>query len=169
VHIFLTGAIQVGKSTVVRKTLSLLNLTYQGFRTGFSSDRSSRDRQLYMWEASGQPVFEDAHCVAQFSGGAPPRIFCERFNSLGVQFLTQAQQQAQLIVMDECGGLEQEATEFQQKILEILDGGIPVLGVVKLSSKGWVDKIRNHQNVRLVTVDTSNRSALPQVLFQMFR
>ena len=34
-HVFLTGEIQVGKSTALDKTLSLLKLPYGGFRTYF--------------------------------------------------------------------------------------------------------------------------------------
>jgi nucleoside-triphosphatase len=40
-HIFLTGEIQIGKSTVIKKTLTLLKLEYGGFCTYFGSDRPS--------------------------------------------------------------------------------------------------------------------------------
>ena len=53
-HIFLTGDIRIGKSTVIRKALLLLKPPdyagkpfFGGFRTYFGPDRTDPDRFLY--------------------------------------------------------------------------------------------------------------------------
>lgn len=80
-----------------------------------------------------------------------------------------ARSNADLILMDECGSLESEALDFQKEIIHTLNGDKPVLGVVKLASKGWTDKIRNHPNVIMITVTKENRNDLPEILNKCFQ
>lgn len=163
-HIFLTGQIQNGKSTAIQKTLRLLNRRHGGFRTYFSADRDDPNRCLYIGDAAQPYMYDEGRVVARFSPASPPRILSERFDTLGVQYIEEAIQNTRLILMDECGNLENRATRFQRAVLNALDGNIPVLGVVKLSATGWVDEIRRHPDVVLITVDERNRDALPRFL-----
>ena len=73
----------------------------------------------------------------------------------GVALLEQAG--PPLILMDELGFMENEAHVFQQKVLEILDGNIPVLGVIKPQSFPFLDKVRNHPKVKVLDITTENR------------
>ena len=66
--------------------------------------------------------------------------------------------------MDECGFLERDALQFQREILSALDGGTPILGVIKLANIAWTKQIRNHPNVKIITVDRENRDDLPPLL-----
>jgi nucleoside-triphosphatase len=166
-HILLTGEIQIGKSTVIKKTLSLLNLPYGGFCTYFGPDRANPDRYLYINDAAAPPSYGALHVVARFQDSAMPEAYPERFNTLGVQYISEARQKARLIILDECGSLEWKADAFQNEILSTLEGSIPVLGVIKLSASGWVDKLRHHPNVTLITVDQTNRNTLPPLLSGM--
>jgi nucleoside-triphosphatase len=163
-HIFLTGEIQVGKSTVIQKTLSMMTIKYGGFRTFFGDDRSSPERCLYIGKAGNPFSFDDAHAVARFSGNSPPKVFPERFDDFGEAYIREAAGRSGLIIMDECGNLENHALRFQRAVLDALDDSMPILGVVKLSASGWVDKIRNHPQVELITVDKQNRDNLPLYL-----
>lgn len=162
--IFLTGEIQVGKSTVIARTLSLLNIAFAGFRTYFSADRTRPDRLLYMNSPSAPFRYSEENVVARFSSGVP-HVLTERFDTLGVDLIRAARMNARLIVMDECGTMEKEALVFQRELLETLDGTLPVLGVIKLSSQGsWTDKISRHPQVHLLTVTEQNRDALPRII-----
>ena len=40
-HLFLTGSVQIGKTTALNKTLELLKVTPGGFRSYFGEDRKS--------------------------------------------------------------------------------------------------------------------------------
>ena len=163
-HIFLTGEIQIGKSTVLQKTLSLLNLPYGGFCTYFGQDRYAPEHCLYINDAAQPKTFGQENVVVRFGEG-PPEVFTERFDTTGAGYIEKASAECtRLIVMDECGALERKALRFQQSILKALDGEVPILGVVKLSASGWVDCIRNHPKVRLITVDEQNRDRLPTEL-----
>ena len=168
-HIFLTGSVQAGKSTVLEKVLAGLNVTVGGFRSGSGTQRHEADRWLYLWDVMERPIFDAAHRVAYIT----PEKRCaypERFDTLGCAALRRAKQTgADLIVMDECGFLERDAAIFQAEVLNTLDGDIPVLGVVRLRSDGWTDAIRNHPNVTLITVTAENRDQLPGQIITMMQ
>ncbi|EHQ90564.1 nucleoside-triphosphatase [Desulfosporosinus youngiae] len=165
-HIFLTGEIQIGKSTVINKTLDLLKITPQGFRTYFGPDRANSDRLLYLNSAAQPQTFNEAKAVVRFRAGRPPEVIIERFDRYGAQLIrgARADLDSPLILMDECGSLESRALVFQQEILAALDGAKPILGVIKLASSGWTDQIREHAKVALLTVTRENRDRLPRLL-----
>jgi nucleoside-triphosphatase len=175
-HIFLTGEIQIGKSTVINKTLSLLSSAdngekplYGGFRTYFGPDRSSPDRCLYINEASEPLSYDGRHIIARFQRYLPPEVLSHRFDTLGSSYVIAARRKAKLIIMDECGSLEAEALRFQETIFKTLNGNIPVFGVIKMSATGWVEILRSHPKIMLITVDESNRDVLPGMIWQMLQ
>jgi nucleoside-triphosphatase len=122
-----------------------------------------------MNEASLPPLYENENTVALFRYHHHPEVYSDRFNSLGSEFIKEARDTARIIIMDECGNLENNATVFQNELLYTLDGATPVLGVIKQSAAGWVDKIRGHPNVTIIPVDKSNRDSLPEALAGMLR
>ena len=80
-HVFLTGDVQIGKSTAIRRAIAQLGRPVYGFRT-FFTDRESAEKSLYMLPAAAEraPGQEDA--VAVFSGGRPTPLTA-RFDALG--------------------------------------------------------------------------------------
>ncbi|MBI4855927.1 MAG: nucleotide kinase [Acetobacterium woodii] len=167
-HLFLTGEIQIGKTTVVARTLALLNSRYGGFKTYFGPDRESEDRCLYLNSAVAPDNYSTESRVVQFRKDTRPLVLTEKFNSTGVELIRTARENADLIIMDECGNFEQTALDFQRELITTLDQNKPVLGVLKLASSGWTDLIRNHPKVKIITVASQNRNELPKILAQHF-
>lgn len=167
-HIFLTGPIQVGKSTIIRRTLGQLNQTYGGFKTYFGPDRRFQDRLLYLNGAAEPKFFSTDHGIAIFKKDCLPQVDDARFNTDGVALIQRAKANAAMIIMDECGNLERNALTFQREIINTLDGDKPVLGVIKCDSNGWTDTIRNHKKVTLITVTYENRNDLPAYLVNYY-
>lgn len=162
-HVFLTGALQVGKSTVVQKATALTHLALGGFVTFFGPDRQSLSRRLYLCGVGDAVDCAQRHVAAHFEKGKPvPNPAC--FDHIGVRLLERARADADLIIMDECGRLERDAQAFQRAVLLALDGAKPVLGVVRLDAGGWTGQILTHPKVRIVTVTEENRDALPGAL-----
>lgn len=159
-HIFLTGAVGCGKSTVIDSVLARIPLTVGGFRTGFGPDRASGGRALYLWDAWGEPARDEEHTIARFQAGVPSPL-PERFDALGVDCLARP---AELIIMDECGRLERDALRFQATILEKLDGDTPILGTVRQGLPGWTKAIGLHPKVAILEVTMENRDELPGIL-----
>ena len=165
-HIFLTGSIQCGKSTVISRVLEGWAGAVGGFRTGFGPDRACPERLLYLWSAAEPARYDQAHAVVWFFDGRPPEAIPGRFDALGTACLAGA---PALWVMDECGRLERDALAFQRAVLEKLEGDTPVLGVVREGFPGWTKAIVTHPNVELITVTEDNRDALPALLLARLR
>lgn len=160
-HIFLTGEIQVGKSTIIRRVLDRLEVDAGGFLTEFDGDRSIWPKRLYMRAVSAKPFGRDSRLAVLMRENEKPQVYLDTFEEFGVRLLREAVKQAPLIVMDECGRLEGEAALFQRTVLETLDLPIPILGVVRqLPKASWLDKIKAHPSVTLITVTRENRDGL---------
>ncbi len=165
-HIFLTGAPGCGKSTVINRVLAGYSGRVGGFRTGFGPGRESVRRSLYLWPAWDEPRYDEAHTVARFDeGGAVP--LPRRFSALGSPTLCGVD--TELIIMDECGRLEEGALPFQSAILRALDCETPVLGVVRQGFPGWTRDIATHPGVTLITVTEESRDALPDAILARLR
>ncbi|HHU22020.1 MAG TPA: nucleotide kinase [Clostridiales bacterium] len=163
-HIFLTGEIRIGKSTVIKKTLSLLGAKCGGFQTYFSENRLDDNRRLYIGEFGQLPSYDDEYVVARFQRGQAPCVLTERFDILGAQYILNAAKAADLIVMDELGKMERHARRFQSAVLESIEGRLPVFGVIRNSAGGWLNQIRQNPGVTIITVDEKNRDSLPELL-----
>jgi nucleoside-triphosphatase len=168
-HIFLTGEIQSGKSTVLNRTLTLLNGEVGGFRTYFGPDRDQPNRCLYMSDAAEPFSYREENTIVRFRKEQPPEVLTERFDALGTRYLIKAEKTARTIIMDECGQFEKSAFRFQDQIVRVLDKEIPVLGVLRDPAVGWLEKIAAHPKVLVLVVDQKNRDALPQRIFAMLQ
>ena len=86
--------------------------------------------------------------------------FPAAFETAGVEALARAEESC-LILMDEVGRMESAAARFTQRILELLDGTTPILGVVqKIADTLLTNAIRSHRNVRVLTVTKENREEM---------
>ena len=103
----------------------------------------------------------------QDENGAPVRTILPSFEELGLQYLSEASSYP-LIVLDECGRLEQKLPCFRARVLELLDGDTPILGVMRQDAMGWLEDIRNHPKVQLITVTEQNRNDLPLQLAEYY-
>jgi Predicted nucleotide kinase len=150
-HLFLTGAKQVGKSTAIMKALAHTALTPGGFRTAWVHPQETLGLCPF-----SQVALTDAQVVAWRHDGHM-QADVERFDVLGTATLAAGDED--IIVMDECGFLEQDALLFQKAVLNRLDGGIPVLGVVRQGAGGWTEQILNHPKVKMLQVTQENRDS----------
>ena len=162
-HIFLTGDVQVGKSTIIKKTLAALKLRdIGGFRSVSVPDLPDGAMSVYLIPVGEKdPVVNDWNRVGIRKGcGRGIGKFPEAFERAGVQALVDAENMP-LILMDEVGRMESAAARFSARILELLNEDTPILGVVqKIADTKLTNAIRQHPNVRVLTVTKENREEL---------
>ena len=164
-HIILTGAIGVGKSTVLKETLRLLSVHTEGIQTGAYAPREAKEKTLYM-RAYGDTA--EGCRFARVPGG--DRAYAARcFDAVGVHLLSRARRQGELIVIDELGWLEQDAKGYQQELHAALDGAVPVFAVLRQNRTEWADWIRSRGDIHLLTVDRQNRDILPGQIADVLR
>ncbi|MEE1087049.1 MAG: nucleoside-triphosphatase [Schaedlerella sp.] len=170
-HIFLTGDIQVGKSTLIRGVLSELEkkqdfqLKYDGFIT-FFDQRWSEKRNLCMERmTSDSSVNRERKVILQFEG--KPLLETLAYETCGMEILNELDTK-QLLIFDECGKFEKNSPDFIGKITEILDGDTHVLGVLrKDDSIDWLKRISERQDVCAIEVTEENRNALKENIISL--
>ena len=174
VHIFLTGDIQVGKSTIIRRFLEQTRLPADGFVTYW--ERDSRDQGTAKPDSEGSrslwlsPYSKDLQTVNRYlllrevAGSLTARedAICV-FSEQGRRILKESGRKS-IIIMDELGFLESKSAEFQQAVMEHLAGDVPVLGVIKPVNTEFLDGIRAHPGVLTYEVTAENREAAFQWL-----
>ena len=169
IKVFLTGPIQIGKTSIIKDVLSQLNLSYGGFQTYFGIDRRAENRFLYINSADQDYRYESENRLVSFVENKRPQVDRGQFDNYGADLIRLARASKELIVMDECGNFEKEALIFQQEILRTLAADKPVLGVIKESSWGFTDRIRSHPQVCLLEVTKENRQTLAAEIIKMFQ
>ena len=183
-HVFLTGEIQVGKSTAIGKALSLLGDPKPGgFRTVSLPCPEIPQARFAVYVLPGavpylDPLTEEGlagfpldrdHLVAIRWGDSLHTPFPEAFVSGGLPLLNADPPGAKLLIMDEIGVFESRSPEFCAAIARRLDGDLPILGVVKDKASPFLEQVRNHPKVRLLRVTRENRDGMPQQIYQLLR
>jgi nucleoside-triphosphatase len=164
-HTFLSGEVGIGKSTALSRFLADNNASFDGFATFF--DRRNSDRTLYFARASSDlPRDEWEREIAVLFTDSRINIHTETFDSFGVDTLNLCEKS--LIVMDELGTFEQSSYAFTEKVLQMLDGEAPIVGVVKLRDAPFLDAVRRHPRVEVLHVTRDNRDEIPAILREKY-
>ena len=156
-HILLTGRVQVGKSTALRKFLKNSGIEADGCRTYW------RDRDTLLIE----PFEGGESMVAAVTDGEYRKAVPEAFE-YGADIIEKSGKK-DVIVLDELGRLERCSERFMAAVFEKLQGEKRVLGVIKKESNHFLDKIRELPNVVIIEVTEENRDEIPQKIEELMK
>lgn len=157
-HVFLTGEIGIGKSTVIKKFLDQKKLKPTGFLTIGTPFRSDGSSEIYIMPAQNIS-FSPQFIVATRNKNGQFQTFPEIFDKEGSAILRESKE-GEMILMDELGYMEKDAHLFQQAVLDALNGSTPVLGVIKPMRTIFLDAVRNHPNVHILEITKKNRNTI---------
>lgn len=164
-HIFLSGPSGVGKSTLINRAIEEFNITLGGFRTIGQAVPQGHPSYVYLYPCEKDEADEGVKVAYRSGVGWRFEAYPEIFDTVGVAALTD-KKGAELILMDELGFMEREAYLFQNKVLELLDGNLPILGVIKERDEErnipFLDRVREHKNVVIWEVNVINRGQIEE-------
>lgn len=162
-NIFLTGEVGVGKSTVISKVLSQLpQVICGGFRTVSAMTIIGGNLlEVYIEKAWEETPHDADHMVGTRLGHGRLTSYPQTFDTVGTSILFATPTDATLILMDELGLMEDSAKLFRQAVMDVLDGTLPVLGVIKPKRTEFLDAIRMRQGSEVIEVTLENRDELP--------
>ncbi len=150
----------MGKSTIIRRYLAQNPCRVGGFCTvaGPYAQDGSSDVHILPADGSGVPGAENT-VFHRFGLHAKKglAVYTQVYEGQGPALLGPGSDGADIIIMDELGPKEEQALAFQQAVLDRIGGPVPVLGVVMRRKSAFLDRVRSHPNVRLITVTEENR------------
>lgn len=160
-NIFLTGEINVGKSTIINTYIEENKKLYQKI-AGFKTKEVLEEGNIKGYYIEDQSLKEEDTTMVGINEDFPQGKRCRgipsAFDTKGVEILRSAlKSNSSLVLMDELGFFEKDALLFQDKVFEILDSEKRVLGVIKKRSNPFLDKVKERKDVVLLEVDLQNR------------
>lgn len=166
-NIFLTGDINIGKTTIIQKFLE----TYSGSIGGFRTVRIHTDEDeffgVYLLDVKNK---DESFLKKNKAGDCFPDksliSYEEVFETLGVEILS-FETYPSLIIMDELGKLESNAIKFQKKVHECLNSHTNVLGIIKNKHSSFLDSVRNRDDVTVLSVTQENRDLMTSKITEL--
>lgn len=158
-NIFLTGEIQVGKSTMIKKILNDASFSYGGFATSpyFKKDVL---RGFLLTSLNPRERDEASAVIGYCSEGCWNSV-PEAFDGFGADVIRNAMAaKLDLIIMDELGFFESDASVFQEVVHNCLDSAVPVLGVLKAKSTDFLNSIKNREDTLVINLCKTDREAV---------
>lgn len=162
-HIVISGHRHVGKTTLLNRLLEDCDKPIYGFRTAPGASLRKGYRSFFIHPAAciERNESEDNHIGD--GNGVAPIFYTEVFDTFGVKCLDS--EPDGIIVMDELGFMENEAELFKAKVLECLDGDVPVIATAKEGmDTEFLNAVLNHPKADVYHIDKENRDELYEKL-----
>lgn len=156
-HLLITGDKGVGKTEMLEKLAKELSLPLGGgFITTMEAPEADGAKPVYIHSVDGPREYgEDnlvGHCKNQHATGYP-QVF-DRFAYL----LENKAGPGHILYMDEIGIMEEDAAQFCQGVLRLLDGDIPVLAAVRPMDIPFLAAVRSHPNALCLRLTEDNQA-----------
>ncbi len=161
-NILIAGAPGAGKTTLVREVVRELGVRPGGYLTRAFPPRGKKIR---CGITALTPGMLRRSGMFAYAGTPGPFRVCgmgvnvAELEAVGAVALEKAMRVSPLIVMDEIGHMESASPRFQDAVIACLDSPVPVLGVIKIESGPFVDRIKARPDIELVELTESNRAA----------
>ena len=158
-HLFLTGPKQIGKSTVLRQLLQDRDAKVGGFRT---VRIPLEDGASIHMVAPYETQYTDENRIFSRHKGIL-HIDPSHFDRIGCRLLA-GSGNCDLILMDELGPNEANSEKFRQAVWNVLNGNIPVYGVLQVADSDFLDAVAARPDVQVITISEENRDYMPAQL-----
>lgn len=167
-HIVISGQRHAGKSTLIQKLLQANRRPVSGFYTKKGPVNDDGLYPVYIYPAAQTERFScDENCLG-FCNRKVRMVNRRVFDTLGARYLQSCENG--IIVMDELGMMEAQASGFTEAVLRTLDGDIPLIAAVKARDDiAFLNAVRGHPKVCVYEITEENRDALYDELLPLIR
>lgn len=166
-NIFVTGAIHIGKSTILNNVIcSFPQLKIGGFRTmPIYEDNKKKGFLLESLEGTKR-IFAhvDLHSAYQFD---VYKFDYTVFEETGVSSLEHALLKSDLILMDEIGMMEKQTAKFRDMILYCLNSSKLVLGAFQERATWFKNILNQTDDSKVFPVVTTNRDSITEQIIEL--
>ena len=167
-HILLTGKPGVGKTSVIKKILSLSKLDAGGFFTEEIRVMGRRMGFRVVTLDGEDGILAHVDCNSNYKV-SKYRVDLDSFERVAIPALENAIKNKPIIVIDEIGTMELFSQKFKNLVSNILDGEKSLLCVIKEDGDAFTEAIKNRNDVTVLTVNYENRESLPEKVLEMLK
>jgi len=156
-NIFITGSIQIGKSTVINTVLKKMGtIKIAGFKTtpifentirkGFALESFEGQKQIFAHTDLKSSLKFDVY-----------NYDVSVFEKFGTLLLEKALKDSELIVLDEIGIMEKKTNRFKENIIKCLEAPQPVLGAFQKRAEWFSDILNKRGDTKIFLINEKNR------------
>ena len=166
----MTGSPGVGKTTVLTKTVD--SLRQRGYKIGGMISREIRENGVRVGFEITDRNSERRGWLAHINQKDGPRVGkysvnLEDLDTVGVQAITDATKNCNVIVIDEIGPMELFSKKFRNVVQESLESPKVVIAVVHWKARDeLIAKTKNRMDAETFTVTAENRDYLDELLIE---
>jgi nucleoside-triphosphatase len=162
-NIFLTGAPQSGKTTVIKKVIARLHYPATGFFT--EEERVAGKRVGFVMKTldgkssylAHQDIRSDFY-IRRYG------VSIENIGTIAVPSITL--RNGHIIILDEIGKMECFSEAFKHAALAALDSPNIVIGTITLGGDEFIKEIKNRKDIELHEVNLENRDDMPDLILE---
>lgn len=149
----------MGKTTLVERVVSILNIPPSGFYTREIREKGKRvGFRLSTWGGKTGIMshihFKSPCRVGKY--GVDVRVI----DDIGVPAIEEGLAQGRIIIVDELARMELFSSRFREYVLKALDSQIPFLGTIQQRRHPFLDQIRQRPDIKLIEITHKNRDTL---------
>ena len=155
-----TGRKGIGKSATLRKVLAQIPQKLVGFITRpIEGENTLKGFEIV-------DLFDGAsHPIAYFDEENSIHPVLEGFETVGVAALLNALKYGDVMLMDELGFLESDATNFKNMVFKVLESDKLVFCVIKAEQNDFLEAVSKKVD-RIFAIDRENRDEIPDIIWR---
>ncbi len=162
-NIFLTGAPSSGKTTVIKKVISALDLPVNGFYT--EEERVAGKRTGFLMKTlDGRRGYLAHQDIESYFHIRRYGVSIENIETIAVPSIAPVNRN--IIILDEIGKMECFSEVFQQAATRALDSPNIVVGTITFGGDDFILGIKERGDIEIHEVTTDNRDMLPGLILR---
>jgi nucleoside-triphosphatase len=157
-NILITGNPGVGKTTLIQRIISKLEVSAGGFYTSEVRSENGKRWGFKIVSLDGQEgVLASVDIVSQRKV-SKYGVDVSVMDRVGTTAVQDAIQNSAIIVIDEIGRMELTSNQFRNAVLKALDSPKVVLGTVPIKPTNFTDKIKKREYTKIIRLTRANFS-----------
>ncbi|MBC8313835.1 MAG: NTPase [Candidatus Cloacimonetes bacterium] len=163
-NILISGYPGCGKTTLINKIIKRLNCKIGGFYTHEKREFGKRTG-FYITDFSGnQMIMAEVNLKSKYHVGKYG-VNVNAFEKIGIPALKNADENTDLIVIDEIGKMEMFSPKFCNMLEKIFDSHKPILATIKEKDCKLTAKLKARDDVKIFHITTQNRDESVKIIF----
>lgn len=166
-NVLITGNPGVGKTTLIKELISKFPIKAGGFYTSEIRDQNDKRWGFKIISLDGREEvmasvdIKGEHKVSRYG------VNINAIDEIGTRAITEAIETCQLIVIDEIGRMELLSRQFANAVLQALNSPKIVLGTISKKNTNFIKKIKEREDVKLVSLTRLNYSEIEVYLTRL--